>query len=141
MDEINAKRDHLRRKAELSKGKVEKNKWLYSRKLFWKLKGNILLILFLTSIIKSINLGDRTCPCAVEKSRGYSYFEEKNKDPKQLSSYRPISLTSILGKTMEKLILNRLNCYLPDINLILKEQAGFRKIVPQQTRLLTSAKL
>ncbi|GIX84736.1 hypothetical protein CEXT_84141 [Caerostris extrusa] len=39
---------------------------------------------------------------------------KKNKDPKQLSSYRPISLTSILGKTMEKLILNRLNWYLED---------------------------
>ncbi|GIY34555.1 putative RNA-directed DNA polymerase from transposon BS [Caerostris darwini] len=52
---------------------------------------------------------------------------KKNKDPKQLSSYRPISLTSILGKTMEKLILNRLNWYLEDRNLIVNEQAGFRK--------------
>ncbi|GIY94040.1 putative RNA-directed DNA polymerase from transposon BS [Caerostris extrusa] len=52
---------------------------------------------------------------------------KKNKDPKQLSSYRPISLTSILGKTTEKLILNRLNWYLEDRNLIVNEQAGFRK--------------
>ncbi|GIY44687.1 putative RNA-directed DNA polymerase from transposon BS [Caerostris darwini] len=34
---------------------------------------------------------------------------KKNKDFKLLSSYRPISLTSITGKTMERLLINRLN--------------------------------
>ncbi|GIY06574.1 putative RNA-directed DNA polymerase from transposon BS [Caerostris darwini] len=52
---------------------------------------------------------------------------KKNKDPKQLSSYRPISLTSIIGNTMKNLILNGLNWYLEDRNLIVNEQAGFRK--------------
>ncbi len=44
-------------------------------------------------------------------------------DPK---SYRPISLTSCLGKVMERIITRRLNWYLESHNLLQKNQAGFR---------------
>ena len=43
------------------------------------------------------------------------------KDPKQAASYRPISLTSCVGKTMERVVNQRLKWYLAP------EQAGFRQ--------------
>jgi hypothetical protein len=48
------------------------------------------------------------------------------KDPKSTSSYRPISLTSVMGKSMERIINTRLNCLLETNNMIANEQAGFR---------------
>ena len=42
------------------------------------------------------------------------------------SSYRPIALTSHVGKTLEALVSNRLNKYLETNNLLNKNQAGFR---------------
>ncbi|UYV66334.1 hypothetical protein LAZ67_4001354 [Cordylochernes scorpioides] len=45
-------------------------------------------------------------------------------DPK---NYRPISLTSICCKLMEKIILRRLNYHLDTRNLLPEEQYGFRK--------------
>ena len=42
------------------------------------------------------------------------------------SSYRPIALTSHVGKTLEALVSNRLNKYLETNNILNKNQAGFR---------------
>ena len=49
------------------------------------------------------------------------------KDPKKASSYRPISLTSCVGKTMERIVNERLRWYLESRNLLAPEQAGFRQ--------------
>ncbi|GIY08049.1 reverse transcriptase domain-containing protein [Caerostris darwini] len=43
-----------------------------------------------------------------------------------LPNYRPISLTSIAGKAMEKIVVRRPNYYLETNGFIAKEQAGFR---------------
>ena len=43
------------------------------------------------------------------------------------SSYRPISLTSCLGKLLERIITNRLSWFVESKNFIGPEQAGFRK--------------
>ena len=43
------------------------------------------------------------------------------------SKYRPISLTSCVGKLIERLVANRLTRYLDQNNIIKKEQSGFRK--------------
>jgi hypothetical protein len=48
----------------------------------------------------------------------------KSETPKD---YRPISVTSCLGKLMEKLIRTRLNEYLTKNNLIIHQQSGFKK--------------
>ena len=52
---------------------------------------------------------------------------KKGKDPTQKTSYRPVSLLSCLGKTLERMINKRLLWYLEDNNLITKEQTAFRK--------------
>ena len=49
-----------------------------------------------------------------------------DKDPTSTTSYRPISLTSTMGKTMERIINARLNWLLETNNIIANEQAGFR---------------
>jgi hypothetical protein len=48
------------------------------------------------------------------------------KDPKSTTSYRPISLTSTMGKCMERIINSRLNWLLETNNILANEQAGFR---------------
>ena len=48
-------------------------------------------------------------------------------DPLQASSYRPIALTSCVGKTMERMVNNRLKYYLEQNNLIPDTQCAFRK--------------
>lgn len=50
-----------------------------------------------------------------------------NKAPNRVDSCRPISLTSCLGKVMEKLINERLKWYLDQSMALTKYQAGLRK--------------
>lgn len=55
-------------------------------------------------------------------------FHKPGKPPGHETSYRPISLTSCLGKLMEKIINNRLNIYLENHELLPPMQFGFRKM-------------
>jgi len=52
---------------------------------------------------------------------------KKGKDPRKKTSYRPISLLSCLGKTLERIINKRLMHHLESNNLINAEQTAFRK--------------
>ena len=54
-------------------------------------------------------------------------FIKKEKDPQAASSYRPIALTSTIGKLLERLIVNRLSWCLEAKSLLSPCQAGFRK--------------
>ena len=49
------------------------------------------------------------------------------KDPKDPSSYRPIALTNVLCKLMERLVNNRLKNQLEKQNLLNNSQSGFRR--------------
>ena len=51
---------------------------------------------------------------------------KKGKDKKKPASYRPISLTSCMVKTLERMINQRLLWYLETENILIPEQAGFR---------------
>ena len=55
------------------------------------------------------------------------------KDPKFTTSYRPISLTSCLGKTLEKIIADRLLFVLESRLQLTNNQAGSGKTDPQPT--------
>lgn len=48
------------------------------------------------------------------------------KDRKLITSYRPISLLSCLGKIFERIICARINAFVMDKNIIADEQFGFR---------------
>ena len=50
-----------------------------------------------------------------------------NKDPLQPTSYRPISLTSVLAKLFEMILNKRLNWYLESNGILSPNQYGFRK--------------
>ena len=52
---------------------------------------------------------------------------KKGKDRRKVDSYRPISLTSCVGKLMERLVNTRLNWHLESNNLLSPKQAGFRQ--------------
>lgn len=49
------------------------------------------------------------------------------KDPTDPSSYRPISLLSSISKILERIILNRINIFLDENNIIPEEQHGFKR--------------
>ena len=52
---------------------------------------------------------------------------KKGKNKSQALSYRPISLTSCVCKTMERIINSRMQWYLETENILTAEQAGFRQ--------------
>lgn len=51
---------------------------------------------------------------------------KRGKPSSELSSYRPISLTSCVGKLLERLVLTRLQWFLDDTEALPPELAGFR---------------
>ena len=52
---------------------------------------------------------------------------KEGKDPKSPGSFRPIALTSCLGKLLEKIVADRMSSYLEEHGLLNENQAGFRK--------------
>ena len=55
-------------------------------------------------------------------------FLKPNKPPQCTSSYRPISLTSCICKTLERMVLPRLTIYLGSQNYLRNYQSGFRRL-------------
>ena len=52
---------------------------------------------------------------------------KKGKNKTKVLSYRPISLTSCVCKTMEHIVNQRMQLYLESESIIVPEQAGFRQ--------------
>ena len=51
---------------------------------------------------------------------------KKGKDPQQIASYRPVSLLSVLSRTIETMMRIRMNYWAEACDLIPQEQSGFR---------------
>ncbi len=66
-----------------------------------------------------------------------SVYKKGNKH--DVRKYRPISLTSIVAKTMERLVHGKISNFLADHNKILPTQHGFRSRHSRQTQLLQTA--
>ena len=54
-------------------------------------------------------------------------IHKKGKNPKNATSYRPISLTSCRGKTMKRIVNEHLRSYLENSILLAPKQVGFRQ--------------
>jgi hypothetical protein len=52
---------------------------------------------------------------------------KKDIDANQTSRYRPIALISVLAKTAERMVANRLTKFLEEKKLICPQQAAYRK--------------
>nr|KAG5694925.1 hypothetical protein BaRGS_025086 [Batillaria attramentaria] len=76
----------------------------------------------MTSDLSLAELNDAIRRLKTKKAPG-----KRKKDPAKKTSYRPISLLSCLGKTLERMINKRLMWHLESNNLITKEQTAFRK--------------
>ena len=63
-------------------------------------------------------------------------IHKKGKDPQRVDSYRPISLTSVVGKLLERVICNRLKHYLETGDKLNENQAGFRPRRSTEDQLL-----
>nr|CUU00436.1 hypothetical transcript [Hymenolepis microstoma] len=50
---------------------------------------------------------------------------KKGKDPSNFDNYRPTSLTSMLAKLMERMVITRLDWFNETNNILRNEQAGF----------------
>lgn len=71
-------------------------------------------------------------------------IKKPHKDKLDPQSYRPISLTSCICKTMETMIAKRLTCHLEKNNILSNNQSGFRpgrSTTDQLTRLESEVKM
>jgi ribonuclease HI len=62
-------------------------------------------------------------------------IHKKGKDKKKPASYRPISLTSCVVKTLERIVNQRLLWYLETENILASEQAGFRQFLSTEDQV------
>ena len=81
---------------------------------------------------KSIELG--TLPSAWKSARITPIFKKGSKT--EPSNYRPVSLTSIVCKTLEKIVRKHIMDHLSSNNLLSDEQYGFRSGRSCATQLL-----
>jgi hypothetical protein len=91
--------------------------------LIKQLPDNIIFILILL-FEKSINTG--TIP-DIWKQAVITLILKPDKDKSLMTSYRPISLLSCIGKILERIINKYLTEFLESNNIYMQEQTGFRK--------------
>jgi hypothetical protein len=66
-------------------------------------------------------------PNGAKKARTIPVFKGKGLKDYLYTNYRPISLLSVIGKILEKLIYNQLTRFLQHYNIFFKSQYGFRE--------------
>lgn len=73
---------------------------------------------------QSLSIGE--VPASWKISKITMLLKKADLDPTNPDNYRPISLTSCLGKLLERIVCCRLNKFLSDSNFLINEQSGFR---------------
>lgn len=89
------------------------------------IKSSKLYIVDVLTYIFNLCLTEGTFPDKLKVARVIPLF--KKGERKLCTNYRPIALTSIFSKILEKIICIKLSAYLNKYNLIYKYQFGFRK--------------
>ncbi|KAF2363931.1 Reverse transcriptase domain [Trinorchestia longiramus] len=115
MEELNSSLSALKNKAPEQDGVYDR--FLQKLPLHWKKE---LLCVYNTSLYTG-------CVPPGWKWGIWLLILKPGKDPEQVSSYRPICLLSCIGKLMERMIQRRLEYWVETNNLLLGEQAGFRR--------------
>ena len=67
-----------------------------------------------------------SCP-GIWKQAEIIPLQKEGKDPRMLESFRPVSLTSVCVKLLERMIVERLYCWLERAGVLQKWQAGFQR--------------
>lgn len=76
------------------------------------------------SHLTNISVAQGRFPLAMKTSAVVPIY--KKNDPMNINNYRPISLTSIFSKIVEKMVCSRLTKFLDRFNIISERQHGFR---------------
>lgn len=66
----------------------------------------------------------------------FTPLKKPGKNPRDPNSYRSISLFSIIGRLLEKLIAEPLKDTIYRMNLLIKEQCGFRHMLELKERFV-----
>lgn len=89
------------------------------------LKEGIYQLAYPLTRLFNLSIALKKFPDPWKKSNVTAIF--KKDSPSNPNNYRPISLLSIIGKLMERCILNHLNQYLVENKILTSFQSGFRK--------------
>ena len=88
--------------------------------------GGISLTKWLEKIFNRI-IALEEIPLCLKESTIIPVYKAKGKDPLMVGSYRGITLSSVLSKLLESIILKRLDCILSDLNIPHCLQTAYRK--------------
>src|SRR6218665_3155979 len=94
------------------------------------------LLPVITQII-NLSLSTGNFPLDFKHSLVTPLLKKANLDKENLSNYRPISNLSFLSKLTERIVLARLNDYLPSNSLLNPHQSGFTKHHSTETLLVS----
>ncbi len=88
------------------------------------------------NLVKIFNYSITSCSVPLDCKLGNVAPIHKNGDKSQAENYRPISLTSVVGKLLETIVTNHISNHLESNNLLKDKQHGFRRHRSCLTNLL-----
>ncbi|KAG8312249.1 hypothetical protein J6590_108363 [Homalodisca vitripennis] len=90
------------------------------KRMYGRIKGHLL-------ILYNKMLAEGRFPSVWKKGVVKIFLKNKDKNPSEVKSYRPVTLLSVLGKLGEKLKVTRMKRWLSEEDLLSDRQFGFRE--------------